>query len=547
MILDAKIVNDDFSSEYSETYHGFHNELGRYESMRFVLRLRPDLHKALKSTGAGIRFAKLSDINFEAFQAFSTYLHETIHWWQHIGSTSGLILSLSSPLQTHINFQDLNLFLNNIGPIKPILKYSEVNSEHGLNTKDDVIINSILNNHHDIEFFKYFVISPEKVEQFSKNPFFESVGHSFHITYSSFISLLASSFDKNLEFLPDTRRWPEHYRKLRDQKAQDYYYGSPIGIPPLGIKEIYEGQARFSQIQYLNLGGDGELTWDNLKECGMLEGVYYKGFDIFINTIDATLPHEVDTSLVGLYLLILDIAINPMTGFPFDIEDFGRFRIHTDPGLRFLSLCETVRDKCPELKSFIKNHSAAEYFHASSELCKHLGFPTPIDGANRICKWADEQEALIELMKEEKTFEFSLENQPIRLIFSRYIRFLQDKAKNPEFFCWPGIYTTGDKCTPNYITLFDEHQALFSDDEDGDIYPKRFKDKDDIRVSQAFDEFYVSIVNYDLVRQWVIETGEFKYDFFWLTSKYSLEDGKKWAISNFENMIGISPESFEIL
>jgi hypothetical protein len=35
-------------------------------------------------------------INFDGLQAFSTYLHETIHWWQHVGSTIGLLRSLAA-------------------------------------------------------------------------------------------------------------------------------------------------------------------------------------------------------------------------------------------------------------------------------------------------------------------------------------------------------------------------------------------------------------------------------------------------------------------
>jgi hypothetical protein len=32
-------------------------------------------------------------------EAMSTYLHETIHWWQHVGNTAGLFLSLTYPVQ----------------------------------------------------------------------------------------------------------------------------------------------------------------------------------------------------------------------------------------------------------------------------------------------------------------------------------------------------------------------------------------------------------------------------------------------------------------
>jgi hypothetical protein len=31
--------------------------------------------------------------SWDVAQAFSTYLHETIHWWQHVGTSAGLMLT----------------------------------------------------------------------------------------------------------------------------------------------------------------------------------------------------------------------------------------------------------------------------------------------------------------------------------------------------------------------------------------------------------------------------------------------------------------------
>ena len=70
------------------------NAHGQYSTLRFVLRLSPQIHRILAATPAGIY--DRSQISFEQVQAFSTYLHETIHWWQHIGSTAGLILSFGT-------------------------------------------------------------------------------------------------------------------------------------------------------------------------------------------------------------------------------------------------------------------------------------------------------------------------------------------------------------------------------------------------------------------------------------------------------------------
>ena len=75
------------------------NAHGLYDGLRFVVRLSPRVHDLIATLPNGIGFR--SGISREQVNAFSTYLHETIHWWQHIGSTCGFMLSLSYPLQTH--------------------------------------------------------------------------------------------------------------------------------------------------------------------------------------------------------------------------------------------------------------------------------------------------------------------------------------------------------------------------------------------------------------------------------------------------------------
>lgn len=72
------------------------NARGLYSTMQFVLRLSPAVHRAIADTPTGIY--TLRDLSLEQIESFSTLLHETIHWWQHIGSTSGFLLSLSYPV-----------------------------------------------------------------------------------------------------------------------------------------------------------------------------------------------------------------------------------------------------------------------------------------------------------------------------------------------------------------------------------------------------------------------------------------------------------------
>lgn len=113
-LLHADTINENIT-ELASCY----NARGQYVPMHFVLKLRPDIHKKLENINNGISPTK--NFDFDTLQAFSTYLHETIHWWQHIGSTSGFTLTMSHPSQTHINTELLKSFTKTSGKIKSVL------------------------------------------------------------------------------------------------------------------------------------------------------------------------------------------------------------------------------------------------------------------------------------------------------------------------------------------------------------------------------------------------------------------------------------------
>lgn len=97
-MLNRKLVQ--VSDEHFENNSDYESLRGLYNSMQFVLRLNSDIHDLLDKTPTGI--IKATDIDFDTFQVFSTYLHETVHWWQHMGSTAGLLVSLTYPAQSHL-------------------------------------------------------------------------------------------------------------------------------------------------------------------------------------------------------------------------------------------------------------------------------------------------------------------------------------------------------------------------------------------------------------------------------------------------------------
>lgn len=234
---------------------------------------------------------------------------------------------------------------------------------------------------------------------------------------------------------------------------------------------MFEGQARFNQILFLHLKSKKTLDWFQFEQAGMLHGVYYSAFELFLKILNEQRPASVGSPLVALYLLLIDIAINPAEGFPFTIEYYEDFVKDTDPGIRFMNLCNAVKDNFPEFKDNIKEYSREEYWTISNSLCEYLHIHSPYECLSELADWCGKQESIIELLKQNKAFIYNSENLVVRLIFGRFLSFQQDKINNPEFFCWPGIYLNEERKSTITDELYLKHQAIFKENINMDIAP----------------------------------------------------------------------------
>ena len=106
---------------YSSNLHGATSleAQGSYNTLDFVVRLRPDLHQILEAQGGELSMRKCD--SWDAAKAFSTYFHETVHWWQHVGTSAGLMLSFLQPAHAHMNRKRLGEVLVAHGPVKPLI------------------------------------------------------------------------------------------------------------------------------------------------------------------------------------------------------------------------------------------------------------------------------------------------------------------------------------------------------------------------------------------------------------------------------------------
>ena len=520
------------------------NSHGLYDPFRFVLRLSPEIHRKIAAMQTGI-----VTTSFEGFRAYSTYLHETIHWWQHIGSVTGLMLSLSYPGQAHANHTHLKKLLTRIGPKKSILRFVEKAEGPGGDPETPAGLASIVvNNHFDFEFFRALAVKPEFAREAIEHPYFDCIGHSYQIAYGNIVLILATTLDGTFSVLPDPRGWTDEFAAMRSRKDRGYYWGSPVSIPPVGAHQIFEGQARFGQLQYLYFASGGKLTWDDVRSMGMLNGVYGAAFETFLRLAELEWPPSIDHPVVALFLLVCDIAINPGAGFPMPLRVFTTFIEDVDPGFRFLFLCRTIAKQRPDLAGAIRQYSRAEYAEVSEALTGPLLVDSPLAIAATVTRWTQENERLKALMDEHRRSDYGPVNLPVHLMFSHFLAFSEDKLAKPEFFCWPGAWMAGERLSAEFIPLFERHEAPFMDKaEDGGIYPRLMPGKNEATVQAAFENFYAVNVAYDLTRQWVAKPGPFEHGYRWLSSTGTDADMKNFGDRHFEKIYGVHPDGFELL
>lgn len=543
-LLDS--TNDEH--ETMPTFESCLNAHGMYETMRFVLRLSPRNHELMDMIEENA--FEPGNVTPEAIQAYSTYIHETVHWWQHVGSTSGLLFSLSYLAQCHSNMKELREVLTTIGAKKPLKGYTDqvlLKEGHSAQAKL-ASANIAVNNALDVEYYKIYAYAPrENIHWMNKEKHFESVGHGYFVVYGQLIGMLADTIDPDHVTLPTTKGWDTETGRLNQEQIEGFYWGSPVHLPAVGMRAIYEGQARFIQLQFLDNVGNETLPCSDWRDMEYLSGIYVEAFEAFLKLSESDWPDSLDDPIVNLFLLLCDLAINPSRGLPLEVEVFEDFILDVDVGVRFTRLCLAVKDR-PHIRHAITSCSKDEYVAVSKELTELTGYDHPIAGLEAVLNWLDKAPGLPKLMEEYRTFEYGKANLPIRVFLSHFVAFCKDKLEHPEFFCWPSIYLTNKKDKAESREIWLRHLSLFGDRGDkAGVYPRKWPNRPEASVMRTFKSFYGTMALYDLTRQWILEDGPFVCDFSWLSENYSQADADAWGNDSFKQIYGITLDEFEIL
>lgn len=522
------------------------NAHGLYSTENFVLRLSPRVHELMDAV---LRGETDGLDRGEIVQAYSTYLHETLHWWQHVGSTTGLILSLAYPAQVLGSMKFVRSFGQRVGAVKPI-KVWALRAELDGKTHEDPALraaNIAVNNTLDIGYYKQIAFNPQHAKELARStPYFESVGHSYLKAYGDVLGAINGSCDFVNDEFPNPKRWQPEWTRLVEERCDGFVHGSMPPLAKVGLYAIFEGQARFSQMQYLASSG-GPTLLRTYRDDGYFASPYGDAFEEFLRLTGQKWPERFDSPLVGIFLLICDLAINPTRGFPLDVDCFEDFIRDVDPGARFTILCLAAAD-LPELAFAIQKFNASEYEYVAMRLTEHCGYDDPREGLDAVIALLGDEGPVDALMEEHRTFEYGLINMPIRVMVSHYIAFCRDKRKRPEFFCWPGIWMTASNATPEHQSLFLAHLSLFQDRGDTTkIFPRAMPGKTPDNLRRLVNGFYSSMLLFDMALQWVVKPGPFRYGFSWLTGESDNSELATAAKRQFIQFYGLDPDSFALL
>lgn len=517
------------------------NSYGLYHQTQYVLRLSYSMHNLVESAVQ----KKGKNITWKELQAFSTYLHETVHWWQFKGSTIGFIMSMCFPAQAHSNLESLQNLAKSKSAKKPLISWAKAEMLKGNDhhIPDVAFANRATNNTLDIEFYRSLILDRDRLTEIAPPNYFESTAHSFYVAYDASINTLRAVFDPEAKFLPNPDDWRPGLEEQKDKKKTGHYYGSPIPKYPIKGLDIIEGQARFIQLQFLSSAAEEKLTIQQVQEEGYLESEYGDAFRFFLKSTDSKTPDLVDSPLVGLFLLLCDISLNPIEGFPKTIKNIESFPESIDCSYRFMSLCNAVKAN-PQVKDHIKDYSKKEYFEVSQILVNHCNFEHPYEIPALVKQWEKDQSSIKELLAEQNDFSYNEDNIVLRVLFSHFLAFNIDKHKSPEFFCWAGKHFDFKNKEFNTQELWLNNLSLYSDSAlDQTILPRMLPGKPEENIKKTFNAFYAANILYSTSNQWIMEDGPFKYDFSWLTEQEAPEVIENKTKELFEKLYNINPET----
>lgn len=518
---------------------------GWYQPRNLVVSLAKDVDETLKTYDGTSRPSN------KVKNAFATYLHETIHWWQHVGTTSGLFMTLSLPAQAHVNQKHFESLASAFGLKKPLfdyLRYFEVS-----HLEEQKLLNVITNNWHDMYFSRMLLCDPRAASEFINDPVYESQAHAHLIHFSSILSNIESS-SKGFKFQEASKRWMKLYDELKKSKTPDFYYGSSVRLPKIGIVDIMEGHARFCDLQYRSYSGN-DSTLDGYLQDGYLSERYFIAFKFFLDTTGLAWPTYVTDQTINLFLFVCDYALNTPYPYPFDpIDKFEQINELFSPGVRFLKVCSLLKKQDVKTEAYqLSATPGAEAYAALDILFSELLYYPSIKSLYlKLKELIDLGGDKIDFEEAFSRCEYTGVNIFTRFVMSHHHEFIKCRIMTPHFLCWPSSFATTAVSSESdfnaFSKFFKQHDPPLVLDNNQVVKVSKTYITQESKAPELLNDLLSFFVIYDLTDKLIKDRGEFDFEQYrWFSDNFSLSLFMTWLKPNFVRFFGVKPEDITTL
>ena len=525
---------------------------GRFDPLLSLVLLDPAVGGHLDTQKGTLPAVALEEGGSSAVRAYATSLHETIHWWQHIGSTVGLLSGLTTATQAALCIK----YMSDLGKDAPKPLLGALHSGRYKPSREDHPAWLAARRWREAELGNAFLVNPAQAfARVRSNAFlYESIGHSVAMHHSGVTWYVSQVIDPGGSVFPSADAWIDLYERSRKDRRL-LFEPQELALLPFGARDLFEGQARLSELQYFDRAVEPRSLAE-FKQAGLLEAVYSRCLDYFLKTIESPAPEAVHSPEVNLFLLLCDIAINPSDGYPLAIPETLDLIRDNHPGIRFARLCVVARDNKKELLTLLTRLSHGHYCQAAAILTEPLAWLPPDEVAKRTHEQYLSTSAGEKLLEDRRHGEFGTQDVPIKFVLSEHINFCEWKAGCPHFFCWPGIYLTSDQGedSPEVSALKDLLDAtsppFHASSELTGVDTVSISGLTSAQAKNVADRYFQNQAAVDLFRQWMSHkngtvTNEFCYQYDW---KPSISDAEVANLKScFMATFGLDIETIPLL
>lgn len=488
--------------------------MGLVDPTTFVLRLNPDIDSFLRGEQDTIFAFNWSR---EKQIAVGVFIHEMTHWWQLVGTTLGLLHAACINVQSNILTSLLTDWVNNYQPKKSAFLAFRDAMVRRADAEVNLLYN-IVGRWMDLEFWSALMDQRSAAYMLTNEPFFESVGKT--LLRASFYSLhQLLSLGKNANHRAGWfNEWLDLAEQLTQKQINKDFSGPGILLGlSIGGREILEGQARLTEVQYLYQVSVGRLDFQQLESLGYFDKEYGHALREFVRLTNLPYPTNSLHSTIGLCLLVCDLALNPPVPYPVEFVEIDSIVSACHPGARFLEICRTIsRNPTYWSKRFEYTREVHDEFTAALE--PSLYKMSTAEVARHSVDFWERLPDIHSIIDGPIDDALQLPSTPLKFLLRKHVALMREKSHKPHLFCWYGA--TFVEVMTQELGFVRHGPPLLSVGETGQIFGSPTLDEGTSRDPEAIlYNFLISQGMNDLIRQWISKPGPFLFNYEWIDSR----------------------------